>query len=208
MKPLRISVWSPKGGTGKTTLTLNLAGLLASQGQTVQVVDLDPNAGALTWASLAQAQGRATAFPVGRAETRGTFDVVLFDHPPVNEPRLSGDVLVLPTLLDAASFRGYQDGQLVATRQGRPVFPVANRFRSDRADQRLTLSGLLPDDTVVLRDRAVFATAYSRGQTLSDPGLRWARLALAELEPLTRALSQHRWARPYPSHRSDAHALA
>ena len=36
-----ILVANPKGGSGKTTLSINLAGYLASQGQRVAMLDLD-----------------------------------------------------------------------------------------------------------------------------------------------------------------------
>lgn len=40
-KPIIISICSEKGGVGKTTTTINLAGGLAKRGKEVLVVDLD-----------------------------------------------------------------------------------------------------------------------------------------------------------------------
>ena len=48
-----ISVLNLKGGCGKTTIALNLAAALAEQGRRALVVDLDPQASALRWASQA-----------------------------------------------------------------------------------------------------------------------------------------------------------
>lgn len=208
-QPFRISVWSPKGGTGKTTASLSIAAGLCARGWKVQVVDLDPNGGSVTWSALAQALGQQIGFPVGRAEIRGDFEAVVYDHPPLNEPKLVGDVLVLPTLLDAASFRGFQDGIVVAKRQRKKVFPLANRYRSDRADQRMTLASLLPEGVATLRDRAVYPSAFSRGLTVYDPGQRLARLAQAELESLIDALAVHRLTQPYAvPYRKKRHELA
>lgn len=40
-KPIIISICSEKGGVGKTTTTINLAGGLAKRGKEVLMVDLD-----------------------------------------------------------------------------------------------------------------------------------------------------------------------
>lgn len=42
-EPYRLAVANQKGGVGKSTLTLNVAGALASVGHDVLVVDMDPN---------------------------------------------------------------------------------------------------------------------------------------------------------------------
>lgn len=44
-----ILVANPKGGAGKTTLTINLAGWLASQDQSVSLLDLDRQKSATKW---------------------------------------------------------------------------------------------------------------------------------------------------------------
>src|SRR4051812_40952301 len=41
-KPTRVTIYNHKGGVGKTTLTVNIAAALAEQGQTVLLVDSDP----------------------------------------------------------------------------------------------------------------------------------------------------------------------
>ena len=44
-----ILIANPKGGSGKTTLTTNVAGYLASQGQRVAILDLDRQKSATQW---------------------------------------------------------------------------------------------------------------------------------------------------------------
>ena len=56
--PTVISLFAKKGGVGKTTLSLNLAGYLASQKHRVLVIDADPQA-SLSQGLLGPGQSRA-----------------------------------------------------------------------------------------------------------------------------------------------------
>lgn len=47
-----ILVTNPKGGSGKTTLAINLAGYFASQGEQVTLCDLDRQRSALSWLEI------------------------------------------------------------------------------------------------------------------------------------------------------------
>lgn len=47
-----ILVANPKGGSGKTTLSINLAGYLAAQGQRVALLDLDRQKSATHWLAM------------------------------------------------------------------------------------------------------------------------------------------------------------
>lgn len=70
-----ILVANPKGGSGKTTLAINLAGYLAATGQRVAILDLDRQKSATQWLAsrdarlphielLAQKQGEASGWLV------------------------------------------------------------------------------------------------------------------------------------------------
>lgn len=53
-----VTVFNQKGGCGKTTITMSLAGSAAKRGHRVLVVDMDPQGTASRWAS-----GKLTEFP-------------------------------------------------------------------------------------------------------------------------------------------------
>uniref|UniRef100_UPI0030DD2402 ParA family protein n=4 Tax=Pseudomonadota TaxID=1224 RepID=UPI0030DD2402 len=59
-----ISVANPKGGAGKTTLTLVLASELARSGAAVTVIDADPNAIIAGWGRKRHEQGKALPFDI------------------------------------------------------------------------------------------------------------------------------------------------
>ncbi len=48
-----ITVFNQKGGCGKTTITMSLAGALTFRGYSCLVVDMDPQGTASRWASAA-----------------------------------------------------------------------------------------------------------------------------------------------------------
>jgi chromosome partitioning protein len=69
MNARRIAVWNPKGGVGKTSVSVNLAAVLAETGLPVLLVDLDPQGNATQWCSAAReeapGQGLLTALLEG-----------------------------------------------------------------------------------------------------------------------------------------------
>ncbi len=109
-----IAVVAQKGGAGKTTVTMGLAGTLASRGHRVAVVDMDPQQTAVRWSKSA-AEGRpfkAIVMPwhvydisVGREVKKilGNYDFILVDCPPSvasNVPKAVlafADLALIPT---------------------------------------------------------------------------------------------------------------
>lgn len=55
---IRIAIINSKGGSGKTTLTTNLASWLAARGERVAIVDYDPQGSSLAWLSRRPAVAR------------------------------------------------------------------------------------------------------------------------------------------------------
>lgn len=105
---MRIAFLNQKGGVGKTTLALNVAGAMARKGLKVLLVDADPQQSALDWAGV---RGEPSPFAiVGMAKPvihkelpalEGGFDHVIIDSPPsVHQLTRSivgaADVVVIP----------------------------------------------------------------------------------------------------------------
>ncbi len=100
-----------KGGVGKTTTTVYLSAVAASNKRTATVVDADPQASAADWIENADDEGfeRVTLVeaPTERLLTKalsriGEEDVAVVDTPPGNERLLAkaidvADVVIVPT---------------------------------------------------------------------------------------------------------------
>jgi chromosome partitioning protein len=88
-----VAVLNQKGGVGKTTTTINVAAYLASRGQSVLIVDLDPQGNATSGLGVSH-----------NADTPGTYQVLLEQQKAVDVVKpVAGKLHVLPT-----------DGQLAA----------------------------------------------------------------------------------------------
>ncbi|GBQ08066.1 ParA family protein [Saccharibacter floricola] len=88
---LHITVCSPKGGTGKTTLVENLLVLFERAGKNVLGVDFDPQQTLLKWHARRQENASASQFDCAEASLTdwrnvlahaAHYDVAIFDVPP------------------------------------------------------------------------------------------------------------------------------
>ena len=87
--PTIVAIANQKGGCGKTTTTMHLAGGLSSIGYKVKVVDTDPQATAYMWDSKDSLTFEVQAVPEGalkkeltKIATENHTDIVLVDCPP------------------------------------------------------------------------------------------------------------------------------
>ena len=163
---MKLCVFNAKGGVGRTTLALNLAGHFAQEGFRVLVVDHDPQGSARAWA----ARAHATPFTVARGRSPG-FDLEIHDLPPriPDQGQLPpADLYLVPTLLDGVAYVVYLRTIEHLNRLGLPHLSIANRVLPHRSEHRGRLASF---EGVVIKERAAFASAYALGRTVFDhPG--------------------------------------
>jgi len=127
-----ISIISRKGGTGKTTLAINLAAAL-SQKRKVAVLDLDPQGSATRWAEWAETLPfEVASFNTSRGVDRfrealegyrDGLEILILDTPPeVETPTklalLVADLALIPTAPSALDLWATQEA-IEATREAR-----------------------------------------------------------------------------------------
>jgi chromosome partitioning protein len=106
-----VAVLTQKGGAGKTTVALHLAGELERQGASVLLVDADPQGSALDWADQRARDGRPRLFGIVGLpretlhrevpELAKPVDHVVIDGPPrtaslVRSAMLAADLVLIP----------------------------------------------------------------------------------------------------------------
>ena len=133
-----VAVESQKGGTGKTTTTLNLAVAAARAGQTAVVIDLDPQASATGWKDTRPGE---TPVVVSVAPARlpqalqaardGGAHLVLIDTAPHAESAAlaaakAADIILIPCRPGILDLRAIGTTADVAKLAGKRAFVVLN----------------------------------------------------------------------------------
>ena len=194
MSALVFAVSNQKGGTGKTTLSMNLAAGLAKRGRTL-VVDADPQGSAGQWAAMAPDE---RPFPVSVIAVAGNlsrevnrfradYQYLVIDCPPSLESEASRQAMsvsskvlipVLPSPIDLwASVR--LANAIEQASPGNPelqAFLVINQLEPRNALSRAMQQALaefnIPSLNTVMRRRAAYRTSALDGASVFCMGKR------------------------------------
>jgi chromosome partitioning protein len=187
-----VALLNQKGGVGKTTLALHLAGVWARQGCRVTVIDADPQGSALDWSEQRAKEGGPRLFGVlGLArdtlhreapEIARGVDHVVIDGPPriaglMRSALLAADVVLVPA--QPSPFDGWASGEMLnLIREARIFRPelvarfVLNRCAARTIIARETGDALAEHDPPVLAarigQRVAFADAARTGQLVFE----------------------------------------
>ena len=186
-----LAVIGRKGGSGKTTVAVNLALAAERCGKKVVIADTDPQRSALDALKGREEDGPQCVATTGAklyhlqvATQRDGFDLMIIDTPACGEEDLA-EALVLsemsllalrPTFLDLAAAVRTVD---VVNRLGRPAVAVLNqappaRLGVEPAVVKTALEALalmrLPAAPAILRSRLAYQTGLARGRSAHELG--------------------------------------
>jgi chromosome partitioning protein len=209
-----LTVCNQKGGSGKTTVTMQLAGAFARRGRRVLVVDADPQGTATRWAASADDDKPFPASIAGLANAAGkvhreiakfvdNYDLILVDCPPAADSPVPQSALLVsdlaivplvPSPLDLWASVGIRE---VIARMSDINESLQARLLLNQAQPNLTLTRetmeILPQFGIELfqtqwRQRTVYRQSAVFGQTVHDFDNR-AAAARDEVESLADEVS-------------------
>jgi chromosome partitioning protein len=197
--PLVIGIVSPKGGSGKTTTAVHLARSIQQTGDSVAILDTDPQGSALAWASK---RDEGPLIPVLDGDTDAvqrvldregaTCDVVVIDGAAKIEPRTgrivaASDVCLIPVQPTPLDSWGAEQVVQALKGSGTPAafLITQQKPRTNLASQvaeGLEESYGLPVLDSRLSHRVAFAESMFGGRTALD--VSGARKAKDEIDAL------------------------
>ena len=204
-----IAIANQKGGPGKTTLTMNLAGTLSKRGFSVMVADTDPQGSALRWSASAEEESPFPAVVSGLSQAGAKthrelqkvfnqYDFILVDCPPAIDSPVPQSVLlvsdlvllpVIPSPVDLWAAQGIvqlieQVEGLNGDLQARIIVNQAENTNLSGEVVSILEEFGIPVLSSQLRRRTAYREAALYGSTVHDLGSK-AKPAAKEVSALT-----------------------
>jgi chromosome partitioning protein len=182
-----IAFVTQKGGSGKSTLCINLSIAAQEAGRSVCILEMDRQATVSDWAETREGDGpevaqvEATQLDAVVERLRGSgYDYVFIDTPGIDSPGTlsairAADLCVVPCRPTPADLRAFKPTLAAIYRLEKRFAFVLNQtpprsYRVRDAAEGLAVLGVVPDVNIVLRNDFQDAVGLGKGVTELNPG--------------------------------------
>ena len=171
MKIKLVSVWNPKGGQGKSMLTLNLASASVELGLKPLVICQDQQG-----TSMLYFKGGKLPFEVKAQipKQRPDADTIFFDHQASDWEVPTPNLIVMPLKPARDQYATYIDAFKRAKSLNKDILTVVTDGQAHRADEKRTTQALKEKGAFVIPSSGVFSRAAEEYRTIFDPALNKA----------------------------------
>ena len=202
-----ISIISQKGGAGKTTLAINLAGAAVEQGLSVIIIDLDPQTSAKKWhddrkhkEAPAVISAHAERLPeILKAAADNGADLCIIDTAPHSETNAldaatAADLVLIPCRASSFDLKAITTSIKLTKIAQKPAVIVINGAQprgslANQAEQGITEKYGMPVLDARVTQRMAFVHSVTEGKTVFEYEPDGA--AAAEIKALFAATCQH-----------------
>jgi len=163
-----VSIWNPKGGQGKSLISINLAAAAFELGLKPLVICQDPQgtstlfykAGNLPFKVISEIPKEAP-----------DADIVIFDHQASDWELPPCKLLIMPTKPERSQYATYVDAYEIAKKAGKQIITIVTDGNMGRKNEKETVLALRKRGAFEIRSSVAFSRASEEYRTIFVPEL-------------------------------------
>ncbi len=165
MKFIFINIWNPKGGQGKSMLSINLAAAAVHAGLKPIVICQDPQG----TSCMLHAGGKLPFNVISNIpKTRPNADLVIIDHQASDWTLPKGQLILMPVKPARTQYKTYVDAKKLAEQSNKQIITVVTDAQHHRADENATAKILAEKGALQIPSSGVFSRADAQLTTIFD----------------------------------------